>query len=246
MGVVQKPKHLWEMSRLLLLICAYVAPVLGYSERGILKLDNTTFDRIIDGSRGVFVRFDKEYSYGEEHDAWKAYAKMVGESAAELLSCDVGVSEYGDKDNSDLAERFGIKTDDFPQFRLWKKGSSSTDEPIKYDGPKKSADFLRFVQEKANAWIGLPGQVKELDELAKELLGGGDAAAIIAKAEKAAAESGEETAKYYVKAMQKYSKDKEFIKKETARLTKMMDDGSVKSTKKEQFGRRLNVLNSFS
>merc|ERR1712228_884931 len=155
-----------EMSRLLLLICAYAAPVLGYSERGILKLDNTTFDRIIDGSRGVFVRFDKEYSYGEEHDAWKAYAKMVGESAAELLSCDVGVSEYSDKDNSDLSERFGIKTEDFPQYRLWKKGEASTADPFKYTGPKKTDDFLRFAQETAGAWIGLPDQVKELDSLA--------------------------------------------------------------------------------
>merc|ERR1719311_747379 len=106
------------------LFVAIVQLAFGYTDRGILKLDNTTFDRVIDGTKSVFVRFDKEYSYGDEHDAWKDYAKTVGQSAADLLSCDVGVSEYGDKDNSDLAERFGIKTDDFPQFRLWKKGSS--------------------------------------------------------------------------------------------------------------------------
>lgn len=48
-----------------LLLCL-LAPALGYVDRGILKLDNTTFDRIVDGSRPVFVRFDKEYSYGDE------------------------------------------------------------------------------------------------------------------------------------------------------------------------------------
>merc|ERR1719221_2274153 len=223
----------------LLLLVALSAPALAYTERGILKLDNTTFDRIIDGTRGVFVRFDKEYSYGDDHDAWKDYAKTVGQSAADLLSCDVGVSEYGDKDNSDLAKRFGIKTDDFPQFRLWKKGSSSTDEPIKYDGPKKSADFLRFVQEKANAWIGLPGQVKAL-------AGGADAADTIAKAEAVAAASDKDTAKFYVKAMQKLAKDKDYVTKETERLKKMIEDGSVKADKKEQFGRRLNVISSFA
>merc|ERR1712087_398374 len=98
-----------------LLLVACALPALGYADRGILKLDNTTFDRIIDGSRAVFVRFDKEYSYGDEHDAWKAYAKTVGESAADVLTCDVGISEYGDKDGSDLGDRFGIKTEDFPQ-----------------------------------------------------------------------------------------------------------------------------------
>merc|ERR1711920_1155417 len=157
------------------------------------------------------------YSYGEEHDAWKEYAKAVGESAADLLSADVGVSEYGDKDNSDLAERFGEKTE----------------------------EFLRFAHEKAGAWIGLPGQIKELDELAKELVESADKAAVIKKAEAAAANSNEETAKYYVKVMQKLGADAEFVTKEGTRLKRMMDDASVKASKKEQFGRRLNVLSSF-
>ena len=78
----------------------------------------STFDRIIDGSKSVMVRFDKEYSYGDEHDAWKEFAKQVGESSADMLTCDVGVSEYGDKDNSDISDKYGIKSDDFPQYRL--------------------------------------------------------------------------------------------------------------------------------
>ena len=40
----------------------------------------------------MIVRFDKEYSYGDEHDAWKAFASTVGESSADMLVCDVGVS----------------------------------------------------------------------------------------------------------------------------------------------------------
>merc|ERR1719224_35935 len=96
---------------------ALLTLALGYTDRGILKLDNTTFDRIIDGTKAVLVRFDKEYSYGDEHDAWKAFAATVGDSSADALICDVGVSEYGDKDNSDLAERYSISTDAFPQYR---------------------------------------------------------------------------------------------------------------------------------
>ena len=109
-------------------------------------------------------------------------------------------AEYGDKDNSDLAERFGIKADTFPQYRLWKKGSTGDDSPTKFTGEKKAAEFLRFVQETAGAWIGLPGQIKSLDELAKQLVRGeGDKAALLAKAEAASKESGEEMGKYYVK-----------------------------------------------
>ena len=52
----------------------------------------STFDRLVDGSRNIIVRFDKEYSYGDEHDAWKDFAKTVGESSADVLVADVGVS----------------------------------------------------------------------------------------------------------------------------------------------------------
>jgi len=50
----------------MLAAAVFVLQALGYADRGILKLDNTTFDRIVDGSRPVLVRFDKEYAYGDE------------------------------------------------------------------------------------------------------------------------------------------------------------------------------------
>jgi len=62
------------MCRLALLAAALIQTASAYTDRGIVKLDNTTFDRIIDGSKTVFVRFDKEYSYGDEHDAGKELA----------------------------------------------------------------------------------------------------------------------------------------------------------------------------
>jgi len=220
---------------------------LAYTDRGILKLDNTTFDRLVDGSRNIFVRFDKEYSYGDEHDAWKDFAKTVGESSADVLVCDVGVSEYGDKDNSDISDRFAIKSDDFPQYRFWSKGSKSSTDPIVYSSDKKKDDFLRFIQEKAGVWIGLPGQVKEMDALAKEFMKASDKAAVATKAGALKVDDKDaEAAKYYVKVMTKGAADADFVSKETARLKKMMDDGSVKAVKKEQFGRRLNMLSSFS
>jgi len=225
---------------------AAVQLALGYTDRGILKLDNTTFDRIIDGSKSVFVRFDKEYSYGDEHDAWKDFAAKVGGSAADMLVVDVGVSEYGDKDNSDLSDRYSIKSDDFPQYRLWLKGKPSSAEPTKYTGDKKSEDFLRFVQAEAGVWVGLPGQIKEMDELAKGFAK--DPKGSVSKAEAAAKKVDEkdaDSAKYYVKVMGKAAASSDFVGKEKERLQKMIDDASVKPAKKEQFGRRLNILSSF-
>jgi len=172
----------------------------------------------------------------------------VGESSADVLVCDVGVSEYGDKDNSDISDKYSIKNEDFPQYRFWPKGTSSASDPIVYGSAKKKDDFLRFIQEKAGAWIGLAGQVKAMDALAKEFIAASDKAAVAKKAEAAAKDvdtKDADSAKYYVKVMTKASTDSAFVEKETARLKKMMEDGSVKATKKEQFGRRLNMLSSF-
>ena len=115
-----------------------------------------------------------------------------------------------------------------------------------YKGDKKSDAFLRFVQTEAGAWVGLPGQLKEFDELAKAFAK--DPKGSTKKAEKAAekaAEKDADSAKYYVKVMTKLAAAKDFVTKESERLQKMIDDGSVKPTKKEQFGRRLNILSSF-
>lgn len=46
--------------------------------------------------------------------------------------------------------------------------------------------------------------------------------------------------------MTKAAADTGFVDKESARLKKMMDDGSVKASNKDSFGRRLNMLSSFS
>merc|ERR1712216_71832 len=181
-------------------------------------------------------------------DAWKDFANKVGDSAAEMLVADVGVSEYGDKDNSDISERYSIKNDDFPQYRLWLKGTGSTGTPESYKGDKKSDAFLRFVQEKAGVWVGLPGQVATLDALAKEFATG-DKDAVLKKVEaavKALDEKDAESGKYYAKVMSKAKAAADFVQKETDRLQKMVDDGSVTAAKKVQFGRRLNILSSFS
>jgi len=54
--------------------------------------------------------------------------------------------EYGDKENADLADRFNIKKDDWPEYRLFLQGKS---EPIAYTGNKERADDIQkfIVQE---------------------------------------------------------------------------------------------------
>ena len=68
----------------------------------------------LDGpDRLALVRIDKEYSYGDSEEAFKAFAKIVGEygtsgPTANLLVVEIGVQEYGDKMNQDLADRYHV------------------------------------------------------------------------------------------------------------------------------------------
>ena len=115
--------------------------------------------------------------------------------------------------------------------------------PVPFEGEESKDNFLRFVQEKAGVWVGMPGQVKELHVLAKGFAAASDAEKQAAL--KTAEASKDEAGKYYAKVMTKVMASADFVAKETSRLTKMMDDGSVAVGKKEQFRKRLNALSSF-
>jgi len=215
----------------------------------------------------MFLRIDKEYSYGDEDDAFKAFAKAVGESDAAALVGNVGVSdppsppsrgeysEYNEeepeevdpdgwRDNQDIPTRYSLSLEALPHYVFYPAGFKSKDTPIIYEGEQTKDGFLRFLQDKAGVWIGLPGQVKELHALAKAYAA---ASADVKKSSLAEAmKYTDDAGKYYAKVMGKIDKAADFVEKETARLTKMLDDGSVAAAKKAQFGKRLNALSSFS
>ena len=66
------------------------------------------------------------------------------------------IVDYGDKDNSDLGERFGVQKDDFPEYRLFIQGRS-IDDPIKYTGDEENADAIKkfLVKETGKIWSHL-------------------------------------------------------------------------------------------
>jgi len=61
-------------------------------------------------------------------------------------------AEYGDKENTDLADRFNIKKDDWPEYRLFLQGKS---EPVIYTGDEARADDIQkfIVQESGKSKV---------------------------------------------------------------------------------------------
>merc|ERR1719387_1311579 len=78
------------------------------ADYNIINLDNSTMPLLVGRELPAFVRFDKDYAYGEKADAFKQLAATA--AGARLLVGTVGISTYGEKMNQDLAEKYGYKT----------------------------------------------------------------------------------------------------------------------------------------
>jgi endoplasmic reticulum protein 29 len=236
---------------LLLVACIFVQYSTADVVKGAVPLNSGTFDKILSKFKAVLVKFDKQYPYGDKQDEFKKVAES-SQSQPELLVADVPVQDYGDKENADLAERFGINKDDFPEYRLFLQGKTS--DPIAYTGDEgKADDIKKFIVKESGLWLGLPACIQEFDELAKQFFAASspDAKkAVFAKADAAAEQITSDTSKkdravVYVKTMQKVLENGDgYIKTELARVEKL-SEGKVSEKKKAQLKDRASILTSF-
>jgi len=233
-----------------LLTLSCLSGVIGANTKGVLTLDSWTFDKVIGGPNTVLVKFDKEYAYGEKEDAFKEFAKMVGEmgnGARDFIIAEVGRTDYGERKNTDLHERYGVNENDYPVFKLFARGSTA---PISYTDDVDVESLTRFARTEAGVWIGLAGCLEKFDKLAISFMEQNDAGKkkILSKATSAKegvnAESMD-SAKAYVRVMKKIiEKGDGFVDTEIARINKLKE-GRLTDAKQQLFTRRLNVLSTF-
>lgn len=155
------------MQRILLFLCiAFTAPPAyqASSSSGSVELDELSFNKITSKFDASLIKFDVAFPYGDKHDAFVTIAKEA-KDVDELLVAEVGVKDYGEKDNEALARKYGATKDNFPVVKLFVKGQS---EPIPFDDSKgfTTDDLRRFIREKTGLYLSLPGCVRQLDQLA--------------------------------------------------------------------------------
>ncbi|XP_045503375.1 protein windbeutel [Colias croceus] len=215
---------------------------------GSIELDDFSFNKIINAFSASLVKFDVAFPYGDKHDAFVAVAKEATD-VSELVVAEVGVKDYGEKDNEQLARKYGATKENFPVVKLFLKGN---EEPITFDDSQgfTTDQLRRFVRQNTGIYLSLPGCIRDLDMLAIEFMKSAkeERSNVLKKVEvslKELAKENANTGKIYKTIMEKIlEKGDEFVKSENQRIKKVMS-GKLSDEKKQEMGHRLNILQSF-
>lgn len=170
----------------------------------------------------------------------------------DLLIAEIGVKDYGDKENQDLANRFGVKKDDFPALKLFQQ--DKLDKPISFsDKDNFKVDAIKsFIALHSNVKLILEGCLEEFDDIANKfgVEGSKDQQQKMlkeaqAKAEKLSKETDKKSADIYVKLMEKgLERGNIFFDSEKERVKNILS-GKVADAKKKELQGRINILQSF-
>jgi len=239
---------------LLFLLCFVIiySPCDALNCEGCVPLDVLSFDKVISKFPVSLVKFDIAYPYGDKHDQFAQVAKDAVKSP-DLFVGEVGIKDYGEKENSELGERFEIERDDFPAvIGFVKNNIEGSIENYKFgrDQDFTAENLKMFIKEKSGLRIPMKGCVEELDNLAENFVSSSSeekqnriklAEEEINNLSSDQKKSGE----MYIKVMKKVSKDgEEFVTTEDNRLRKLLKT-KLNPTKKEEMEMRLNILQSF-
>eukprot|EP00092_Neocalanus_flemingeri_P057274 GFUD01068023.1.p1 GENE.GFUD01068023.1~~GFUD01068023.1.p1 ORF type:complete len:222 (-),score=58.56 GFUD01068023.1:72-737(-) len=212
--------------RVLLLLCFWSSVSFAINCPGCTPLDGLSFDKIVHKFRASLVKFDVAYPYGDQHDEFAKVAKDAAE-VGDLFIGEVGIKDYAEKDNQELAERFV--------------------------GEFKADSLKNFLRQKSGIYLPLPGCIEEFDLLVDKLIKSSkeEQKKVLREAEdlwdKVHGPKMHKRADIYVKIMRKIVDiDISFVKKEEERLKKITGGKKITPEKKEEMEERLNILKSFS
>jgi protein disulfide-isomerase A6 len=105
----------------------------------VLTPDN--FDQVVNGDRGVFVKFFAPWC-GHCKSMAPAYEEVA--TAFARYSKDVVIAEVDCDQHRDIGSRYGVSG--FPTLKYFPKGSTT---PLDYSSGRSAEDILKYVNEKA-------------------------------------------------------------------------------------------------
>ncbi|XP_063723320.1 endoplasmic reticulum resident protein 29-like isoform X2 [Symsagittifera roscoffensis] len=229
-----------------LAVCSFTSARQEFTT-GVLELDDRTFDKVLSAFDAVLVKFSgddiPDYILSEISE------ELGGDTRAIVGHVRL---ENPEPTNVELAERFHIQKDQWPQYYLFKKGRA---EPIIFHAPDSSEEAdepenLKKFLTKNGLYLAKDGCLKKMDEIASEFVTNKDKRSELletakAQMEKYSDDAEKASAKVYVTYMKKIQeKGDEFVHLEAERLQKILG-ASMSSMKRVEVTRRANVIESF-
>lgn len=197
------------------------------------------------------VKFDAAYPYGPKQEEYEQVCE-ASSNIDDLLVVEIAVKDYGEKENSNLAQKYGVVKDDYPVVKLFKHGQS---EPISFGtNDEFNADNLKkFIRSKSGVYIGCSGCIQAFDELVHKFIKHKHLEkkkTVLQEAEdlwdKAKGTQEKKAAEVYVKTMRKVlEKGDEFLNSELARVQNLLK-GKISKDKKEEMLQRVSILQAFN
>lgn len=164
---------------------------------------------------------------------------------------EVGVKDYGEMENKDLADRFDLQINDFPIVKLFVHGRN---KPIDFKGQFTFANLKKFLLENSDIYIGCENCLEIFDKIATKFLETEDleerkALLKLAESEWSNIKNPDQStsALFYVKILRKVlDKGKEAVKSERKRIDKLLNAKHMSKEKIDELEARKSILRSFS
>ena len=216
----------------------------------VIAADERDFDAVVlDSSKDVLVEF---------YAPWCGHCKRLApdyEKVAQALASEPGVSIVKIDCDAHKAKCAQFDVSGYPTLKWFPKDNK---KGLPYEAGRSVKDFVEFLNKETGTLrqhdgklLSTAGRHADLDAVASKFAqaADGDRAGLIAEAESVAAKASGRYAAghiYYSKVMQNIvKKGRDFPVSEHARLSKVIDSGSVAAAKLTDFLLRLNVLGAF-
>ncbi|KAK3652034.1 hypothetical protein LTR17_009809 [Elasticomyces elasticus] len=212
-------------------------------KQAVEMLNDKTFKEQIGSDKDALVAFTAPWC-GHCKTLAPTWEKVAQDFASESNVLIAKVDCEADNAKA-TAQDAGVKS--YPTIFYYPKGSK---EAVPYTGGRSEADLVSFMNEKAGTHrsVGgtldaLAGTIPSLDDMAKTLKSGGDAA--YQKFAEAAGAVSDKYAEYYGKVAKKSSENAGYVEKELSRLQGLLAKGGLAPAKIDDLTTRSNILRKF-
>lgn len=136
------------MLKVLILVFSFIN--LSFCIHGSVEIDELSFDRVVSKFKTAIVKFDTQFPYGIDHEEWTNFVSQINNKSISdtdtdnILTAIVGIKDFGEFDNKQLGERYGVK-DVFPSIKMFLNGdlTKAIDFPVcKFFSSIKNIDFF--------------------------------------------------------------------------------------------------------